>query len=146
MNPMAWEWKWIFWQVIVPIFGPITISAAVVLAWWSGEQKFLINWHIIVDVSPWALTFYCITLIGATMNDLWPNLSAHPALGVALIIVALAVALYASFIVIWRHDPTFSPGTSVYVVTFMLLAISIPLCHEGTKCRPPSMITNDSSD
>ena len=133
MNPMSWKWDWICWQVIAPIFGPIVISAIVVLAWQSGEPKFVINWHIILDVSPWTLTFYCITLIGASINALWPNLSDHPALVGSLMLVAIAVALYASFIVIWRHDPAFSPGTPVYIVTFILLAISIPLCYKGAN-------------
>jgi len=127
------KWKWILWQVLVPIFGPIIISAIVVLAWWTGQPQFPINWRIIVDVTPWALTFYCITLIGATMNDLWADLLAHPALGLSLMMVALAVALYAAFIVIWRHNPAFVPGTPVYVSTFILLGISIVLCHQGAK-------------
>ena len=121
--------------MLAPIVGPIAISAIVVLAWWTGQPKFPINWHLLIDdVTPWALTFYTITLIGATMNDLWPKLSNHPVLGVSLIVVAFAVALYAAFIVIWRHgDPNFKPETSVYLVTFILLGISIVLCYNGNK-------------
>jgi len=126
--------KWIIWQVLAPIFGPMAMSVIVVLAWRSGQPQFPINWYLIVeDITPWALTFYCITLIGATMDDLWPELQQHPGLGLSLIMVALAVALYASFIVIWRHDRNFTPGVPVYVVTFLLLTLSIVLCHEGAK-------------
>lgn len=108
------------------------ISALVAGLWWSGTN-FPIDWNIIIDVSPWALTFYCITLIGATMNDLWPELGNRPGLGVSLMMAAVAVALYAAFIVIWRHNPEFTPGTPVYVVTFILLLISIVLCHRGAR-------------
>jgi hypothetical protein len=133
MNPINWKWKWIFWQVIAPVAGPIMISALVVFAWRSGQNTFKVDWSVVLDVSPWALTFYTITLIGATMNDLWPKLGDHAALGVFLIVVAFSVALYASFIVIWRHDRAFVPGTSVYLVTCLLLAISVVLCHRAAK-------------
>jgi hypothetical protein len=127
------KWHWILWQVLAPIFGPIAISIGVVLLWQTGNPNFRISWPIILDVSPWALTFYCFTLIGTTMNDLWPNFKDRPILVIGLIVVALMVAIYASFMVIWRHDPNFRPGTNVYVVTFIFLGISIPLCYAGAK-------------
>ena len=102
------------------------------LLWWTGDKNFAIKWSLIVeDVTPWALTFYAITLIGATMNDFWSKLPSHPVLGVALILTAFAVAIYGAFIVIWRHNSAFTPGTGVYVVTFLLLGISIGLCYRG---------------
>jgi hypothetical protein len=67
------------------------------------------------------------------LNALWSKLSDHPALFVFLMIVAFSVTLYASLIVIWRHDPTFIPGTPVYMVTCILLAITIPLCYKGAN-------------
>jgi hypothetical protein len=67
------------------------------------------------------------------MNDLWADFSTRAALGVSLILVAVAVALYGAFIVVWRHDPSFTPGIPVYVVTFILLSISIWLCHKGAR-------------
>ena len=63
-----------FWQVLAPVLGPILISVLVVFLWSTGQPGFQMDWSIIVDVSPWALTFYTITLIGATMNDFWPKL------------------------------------------------------------------------
>jgi hypothetical protein len=127
------QWKWIFWQVLAPVLGPVLISVLVVFLWSTGQPGFKMDWGIIVDVSPWALTFYTITLIGATMNDFWHKLGDHQVLGVGLIVIAIAVALYASFIVVWRHDPKFTVGTPVYAVTLFLLCLSIVLCHQATK-------------
>lgn len=130
------NWKWIFWQVVAPIVGPILISAVVAMLWWTGDKNFQINWPLIVeDVTPWALTFYAITLIGATMNDFWSKLPRHPGLGLALILTAVAAAIYGAFIVIWRHNSAFSPGTGVYTVTFILLLISVGLCYRGAHTR-----------
>jgi len=123
------KWKWILWQVAVPILGPVAMSALAAVLWWSGRPDFHIDWRIIIDISPWALTFYAITLIGAALNDLTPNFSDRPGIGVSLILAAVAVSLYGGFIVIWRHDPKFTAGAGVWVVTFILLAISIGLCH-----------------
>lgn len=128
------RWKGLLWQVFIPILGPILVSFLVVIAWRTGQPAFRVDWSVIIDVSPWALTFYSLTLIGATMNDFWPKMQGHTALGVGLLMVAVAVALYASFIVVWRHDPTFAVGLPVYGVTVFLLVIPIVLCHEAAKC------------
>ncbi len=125
------KWDWIFWQVVAPLFGPVFVSAIVVLFWSSGQPQFSINWHLVVgEVTPWAVIFYCMTLIGASMHNLWPRLHLRPALGTFLIVLAIGVALYAGMIVIWRHDPTFTPGLRVYLVTGVLWAASVYLCHK----------------
>jgi hypothetical protein len=133
MHPKNWNRRWLFWQVFAPIVGPILISALAVLFWESIEPTFKTKWDVIVDVTPWALTFYTITLIGATMNDLWPKLGDHPTLGVSILIVGFSVGLYAALIVIRRHDPTFVPGTQGYTLTLILLILSVILCHQATK-------------
>jgi hypothetical protein len=133
MHPRDWNRRWLFWQVFAPIVGPILISALAVLFWESIEPKFQTKWDVIIDVTPWALTFYTITLIGATMNDLWPKLGDHPTLGVSILIVGFSVGLYAALIVIRRHDPTFVPGTQGYTLTLILLILSVILCHQATK-------------
>jgi len=133
VNPKDWNRKWLFWQVVAPIFGPILISAIAVLFWASIDARFKIKWDVILDVSPWALTFYTGTLIGATMDDFWPKVDTHRALAWALFGTAMAVALYAALIVIKRHDPDFVAGARVYAVTLMLLCISVVLCHQATR-------------
>jgi hypothetical protein len=124
---------WFVWQVIIPLLGPVIISLVVVGAWATGNPRFTPRLEIAVDVTPWALTFYSLTLIGSTFNEFWAKLGEHPALGVGLILNAMAVTLYASFMVIWRHDPTFTPGAPVYIVTLALLLISIWLCYTGYR-------------
>ncbi len=127
------DWKWGIWRVAVPLAAPTVISFIVAYAWASGNPGFRPSLSIAADVSPWALTFYSLTLIGSTLNDFWPKLTTKPVLGSALILVAVAVLLYTSFIVIWRHNPTFVPGKPVYGVTLVLLCSSVALCHVGYK-------------
>ena len=67
------------------------------------------------------------------MNDLWLDFQNRSVLILGLLATAFAVALYCAFIVIWRHDPTFVPGIGVYMVTFILLGVSIGLCYRGAK-------------
>ena len=129
------EGSWLAWRVAVPLLTPIIISFVVIMAWASGSPHFTPNIRIALDVSPWALTFYALTLIGSTLNEFWPKLATHPALGVALFLVAGSVTLYAAFMVIWRHDPAFVPGLPVYGVTIVLLFISVILCHIGYQKR-----------
>lgn len=128
---MTVHWRWLIWQVVVPIAGPIILSGVFVLAWQSGNPNFKPSMKIAVDVSPWALTFYTLALIGSTLNGLWPKISDHPGLGGSLILVAIAVGAYAGFMVIWRHDSTFVPGAPVYFVTGLLLLVAVVLCYKG---------------
>jgi hypothetical protein len=132
-NPRGWDWHWIGWRVIVPLFGPTVVSAVAVFFWWTVEPAFSLDWHTLVNVSPWVLTFYCITLIGSTINDRWQKLADHQVLRGVLLAVVGTVAIYNAVIVIKRNDPHFTPGTSVYFVTLVLLVVSIGLCHHTSK-------------
>jgi len=128
---MALKTRWVLWQVLIPIFGPIVISAGVVYLWSSGVDGFVPNWEIIVDQSPWALIFFALTLVGATINELWPKVSQNMVLSAALVMTAFAITLYAAFIVIWRHNPTWKPVRGVYTVTIVLLVVSVILSYIG---------------
>jgi len=97
----------------------------------TGNPDFKPNMKIIADVSPWALAFYTLTLVGSALNELWPKISQHQAIGLGLFIVSLAVTVYASFTVIWRHSGTFVPGESVYYVMLVLLGCAVWLCHQS---------------
>jgi hypothetical protein len=127
------NWNWLFWQVAAPLLGPILLSAIVALFWWTGVQGFLIEWHVVLDLSPWAMTFFGLTLLSATMSNLWEKWRDHPVLFLSLLMTSFAIALYASFIVIWRHDPHFTPGRAVYTVCGILLVLCIYLCHRATR-------------
>jgi hypothetical protein len=132
---MALQKRWIFWQVVVPLIGPAVISAVFILLWMTGNPGFKPSVPVIMDVSPWALVFYTLTLLGATLNELWPNVSKHQTLGGSMGVTAVAVGVYAAFIVIWRHNAGWQPGGPVYVVTGVLLVVSIFLSHAGYAAR-----------
>lgn len=130
-NPKDWKWKWLSWQMLAPLAGPIAVSYLVALLWETGQPTFHMNWKVIVDVTPWALTFFTMALIGSAFNDIWADLGKNQATAAFLVVDAIAVLIYASFIVIWRHTPNFEPGTGVYVLTLILLATSVVVCHEA---------------
>lgn len=81
--------------------------------------------------SPWALTFYAITLIGATMNDFAKEFSNRIGVGVGLILAAVTVSMYTGMMVIWRHDNGFKPGIGVWAATLFFVAVTVGLCHEA---------------
>jgi hypothetical protein len=132
-NPKEWKWKWLSWQVLAPLIGPIAVSFVVALLWETGQPNFHMNWKVIIDVTPWALTFFTMALLGSGFNDIWRDLGQQQATAAFLVVDAIAVLIYASFIVIWRHSPNFEPGTGVYVLTLILLASSVVVCHEAAR-------------
>jgi hypothetical protein len=120
---------WLVWQVMVPLVGPVALSWLIILAWQTGNPDFTPRWSVILDVSPWALTFYAIALIGAALNELWPTISVHPHLGGGLIFIATTVATYTAFMVIWRHNSAFVPSRNIYIPSVFMLLITVALCH-----------------
>jgi hypothetical protein len=96
-----WDWKWISWQVVVPLIGPVAVPGAMVAMWTTGDPTFQIKWSLLFDeVTPWALTFYSITLIGVTMHDFWPKISSHFGLCFGLFLTAAGVSVYEAYIII----------------------------------------------
>jgi len=126
---MELNWQWLLWQVAVPLGGPIALSCLIILLWQTGMPDFVPQWSIILDASPWTITFYTLALIGATLNDLWPHISAQKALGGWLIALASFAQIYTAFLVLWRHNTTFIPNHSVYVCAACMLVLAIALCH-----------------
>src|SRR5882724_3005141 len=55
-----------------------------------------------------------MALLGSGFNDIWRDLGQQQATAAFLVVDAIAVLIYASFIVIRRHSPNFEPGTGVY--------------------------------
>jgi hypothetical protein len=107
------------------------VSLLVALLWETGQPNFHMNWRVVVDVTPWALIFFTMALIGSGINEVWGRVDQKQATFLALFVDAAAVLIYASFIVIWRHEPNFEPGTGVYALTIILLMASIVICHEA---------------
>jgi len=113
-SPTGWKWQWLTLQVILPLIGPIAVSFVVALLWQTGQPKFQIDTGVIVDITPWAMTFFAVALIGGGFHDIWLALALHRALFIFLLVDAAAVLIYASFIVIWRHQTGWVPPPSVY--------------------------------
>jgi hypothetical protein len=132
-NPKSWKWKWLSLQVIAPLGIPILVSALAAFVWEIGQPAFHMDMKVIADVTPWALVFFTMALLGGGFYDMWADWSTRPALSVSLLLVAFVVLIYASFIVIWRHSPAFVPGTGVYILALILLAATVVVCHEAAK-------------
>jgi len=121
------HWPWLMWQVGIPLGGPIVLSGLIILAWQTGNPEFVPQWRIALDVSPWSLTFYALVLVGSSLNELWPRMSAEPAMGWLLIVLASVTEIYAAFLVVWRHNSAFVPHWHVYVFAAVTLFLSIVL-------------------
>ena len=141
MIPSKWHWDWFFWQVFLPIAGPIVVSAGIVGLWQQGPWPVPeIDWKIVFDdMSPWALSFYCVTLICVTMHEFWSRLSSHPVLGWGLIGVGVIVVVYAAIIVLFRHAPHYEVGTRLWQITFVFLVAVVYLCHSAVAALEKSL-------
>lgn len=128
---MEINWQWLLWQVGVPLGGPIVLSSMIVLEWRMGNPDFIPQWNVILDTSPWTLTFYTLALIGAALNELWPRISTQKTLGGWLIGLASFAQIHASFLVVWRHNNTFVPNQSVYTCSTCMLLMAVVLGHEA---------------
>jgi hypothetical protein len=127
------KWDWVFWQVVAPLFTPIAISLAVVFYAQLGPHPYPIKWDIVADAPPWALIFFCLTLIGAALHDLWPE-KQHDRLAFILLVLGFFLAILAGKMVDWRQtESNFTPGAPLYLTTGVFLFVSIGLCHRAAK-------------
>lgn len=127
------DWKWLAWQVGLPLGGPVVLSAIFVAFWWTLANSFVPRIDVVLDITPWAITFYGLTLIATALRELWPLYSRHPGLFIWLVLLAIAIVIYYAFMVIVRHESTFVPKTSVYIVTIALVAAATYFCHEANR-------------
>lgn len=127
------DWKWLWWQVGLPLFAPILLSIVFALFWWSLSPGFMPKVEVLVDLTPWALATYALTLIGTTLGSFWNRMAQHRALGTSLLAVAGVDTIYYAFMVIRRHDPAFAATSEypAYFVTAMLVAAAIVLCYRA---------------
>jgi len=123
------NWNWLIVQVVIPIIGPIVLSAMFAFAWSTGPAAFHPKIAIIVDITPRALTFYCLVLISMSVSQIWHKLNENPFVGGSAIVMGVLVAVYYAFTVVWRHDATYIPTAETYYVTVVLTAGSIIVCH-----------------
>lgn len=137
------DYRWVGMQVLLPILGPVIISTVVVLFWVSLDEKFIPNWLLIVDVGPWALVFYTVTLVFTSLQSLLPKAKDHGVLVGAMIVVALFVTIYAGCMELFRQSALQKmastdaaavaiPGSAYYVAVLLLL-IAVCLCHQAYR-------------
>lgn len=126
---MKLDLRWIWFQVCIPAVLPILLSGLFVFGWETLTPAFSANWKVILDVTPWAIAIYSLTLIGGTFDRSWSKLDkAHLS---SLWLVAAANAIYYSMLVIRRHDPQFVVSGSAYYVTLVLMVCSIVICYRA---------------
>jgi len=123
------NWNWLIVQVVIPILGPIILSAIFAFAWSTGPTDFRPDMAIIVDITPRALTFYCLVLISISVSQIWHKLSTNPFVGGSAIVMGGIVAVYYAFTVVWRHSSAYIPTAETYYVTLVLTAGSVIVCH-----------------
>ena len=146
LSPSGAFLRWLWWQVIVPLAGPILLAVIVAYTWMSIEPSFQLDWSILIDITPWAVTFFCIGLVGSTMDLLWDLLTKTPAAGtdaakwsrviylfVGLGFSAFTVAGYNALMIIARHKPGYVAPTVTWMVTGVLAVMSIALSYNGQK-------------
>jgi mannose/fructose/N-acetylgalactosamine-specific phosphotransferase system component IID len=125
------KWDWLCWQVLAPLFTPIAISLAVVLFDQIGPHPYPIKWNIVTDTPPWALIFFCLTLIGAALHDISAG-KQNNGLFWMLIVLGIFVAIFAAEMVKWRQtEKDFEPGLPLYYAAFVFFLVSIGLCQQA---------------
>jgi hypothetical protein len=125
------DWKWLRWQVGLPLGAPILLSMIFVYFWWTLDPNFTPASSVVIDLTPWALATYVLTLIGTTIRAFGNRWTEQPKLGVALACVAFADTVYYAFMVIQRHNASFAPSPSVYYTMVILVFAAIILCYRA---------------
>jgi cation transport ATPase len=120
--------RWFVVQVAIPLFGPVVLSALFAYAWGTGQRNFSPRLDIIADVTPSALTFYSLALLSITLSSFWHKVQDSPFVTLTALLVAVLVAVYYSFTVVWRHASDYSPTAETYYVTLLLTLVTIIIC------------------
>jgi len=120
--------RWFVVQVAIPLLGPVLLSALFAFAWATGQPAFSPRLEIIADITPSALTFYSLALLSITLSGFWHKVQDSPFVTLTAILVAVLVAVYYSFTIVWRHAQDYAPTAETYYVTLVLTAVTIIIC------------------
>jgi len=126
---MKLDWRWLAFQVGIPAILPILLSALFVFGWETLTPSFNADVKVILDVTPWAIAVYSLTLIGGAFDRSWSKLDKSHLCW--LWVAAAANAIYYSMLVIRRHDPHFVVNGAAYYVTGVLMVCSIIICYRA---------------
>jgi hypothetical protein len=123
--------KWILLQVCLPLLAPIVLAAVIAGLWLSLNPGFHPNAAIILDLTPWTLVFYSLTLIGSAFLSNPSAQGQRPWLTRMLVLVAAADLVYYALMVVSRHNPKFAAPAGAYYVSVVLVMASIALCYRA---------------
>ena len=126
---MGLDRRWVFFQVVIPLIAPATLALLFVGAWKTVDPAFVPKLSVILDLTPWAIVVYSLTLVGSTFDRSWNKLD-KVALSL-LWVTAAANAIYYALLVIRRHDPTFEVRADAYYVTLVLMVFSLIVCYRA---------------
>lgn len=132
------QWAWLFWNVFIPTVGPPLFTLAIVGLWMTGDPQTTLDIKkIVADLSPWALCFYALTLIGSSYNELGTLRDAHKTLVSSMLVVGAVALIYAVFNALWRVNGKDVAHAPVYYVTAVLWFFSVVVCHwsYSVKCK-----------
>jgi len=91
-----------------------------------------LSWKVIADVTPWALIFFTMALLGGAFHDIWPTLGSHKILFGVLLLETIVVFMYIDHTVSWRlQNPGVEPDRGVWLAAFIMLGASVLTRHEA---------------
>jgi hypothetical protein len=124
------QWGWLVWNVLVPTVGPPLLTLLILSLWMTGDLQTKLDLkEVLADLTPWALCFYALTLIGSSLYELGGRVGSHLELGGSMVLVGFLVLIYAVLTVLWRVMGKDANHLSVYVVTGVLWLAAVALCH-----------------
>ncbi|MFU7529093.1 hypothetical protein [Qipengyuania sp. ASV99] len=125
--------RWLMWNFLAPLAGPLAVSMLFMLAWKLGEPEFEISIARWLDISPWALVTYTVTLIGSNFDDYFRAEKPFDSLVIQSGLCLLAIVVFGAFITIWAQDPDWKPTARIYIPTVILLVASVRVCYVMQK-------------
>lgn len=124
--------KWVTINVLVPLLGPVLLAAIVVLLSQANDPDFQIDFWLIFDITPTALTFYGIALISGSLTEFWRHIGDHAILGIAAIIMISVTAINYAILVLNNHDPAYDPAASA---TYLALGLACAAIVVSAMCK-----------
>jgi hypothetical protein len=124
------KWRWLSWNALIPTFGPTLFSLLVIGMWKTGDPSTELNLTRVADLTPWALCFFALTLIGSSYSDLDRSLkNAYPTIVGWMLAVGAGALLYASVISLLKLKGFDVARAPVYYVTGALWIGAVTVCH-----------------
>lgn len=124
------DWKWLAKNVGLPILAPIFLAGMMVFVWGLGDSNFSPDPWLVIDLTPWAISIYVLTLFGMHAAEIVDNRRGYPwTTGIAAV-SWLANVLVFAVMVVWRHDSAWKPDNDLYVFVVILGAVAIYSCYQ----------------